>query len=186
VLRAACAQIKAWQEAGMPSLYIAVNLSAQGFHRADLAGGIARVFKETGLDPRCIEVEITESTAMQDIERTVEHLSRLAEMGVGISIDDFGTGYSSLSYLKKLPIQKLKIDKSFIQDIATDPDDRTIISAVVALAHNMKIRVVAEGVETEAQLSFLREVGCQEMQGYLISAALPAEEFQALVLSRRE
>ena len=185
VLRSACMQINAWQEAGMPPVHIAVNLSAQSFNRTDLAGDIAHIIGETGIDPHCIEIEITESTAMQDIERTVEHLRRLAEMGVGISVDDFGTGYSSLSYLKRLPIQKIKIDKSFIRDIADDPDDRTIIRAVVAMAHNMKMRVVAEGVETQAQLSFLREVGCQEMQGYLISEALPAEEFQARVLASR-
>src|SRR5208337_2976455 len=138
-----------------------------------------------GLEPKFLDLEITESVAMKNPEHTVANINRLAEMGVNISIDDFGTGYSSLSYMKRLPIQKLKIDQSFIRDIATDPDDRAIITAVTSMAHNMNMKVIAEGVETEDQLSFLRETHCDEAQGYLFSRPLPAEEFWELVEGRR-
>ena len=122
---------------------------------------------------------------MSNVERTALRMRELAAMGIHISIDDFGTGYSSLDYLKRLPIERLKIDRSFVQDITTDPDDRTIISAVTAMAHNMKMKVLAEGVETEEQLSFLRTTGCDEMQGFLFSRPLPAEDFRELLAAAR-
>ena len=135
------------------------------------------------MDPDCLDLEVTESTAMSDVERTASQLRELRRMGVHVSIDDFGTGYSSLNYLKKLPIERLKIDKSFIRDIAHDPDDRAIISAVTSMARKMGIRTVAEGVETEEQLAFLRSAECDEAQGFLFSRPLPAAEFRVLISS---
>jgi diguanylate cyclase (GGDEF)-like protein/PAS domain S-box-containing protein len=184
VLRTACAQLKEWQQAGMPDICIAVNLSARQFQKADLAERIALILEKTGIDPSRLSLEITESTAMGNLERTITPITKLADMGIGIGIDDFGTGYSSLSCLKKLPLHKVKIDKSFVNGIATDVDDRTIIKAVTALAQNMQLRVVAEGVETGEQLEFLRSIDCQEMQGNLFSRPLPAAEMAELITSR--
>jgi diguanylate cyclase (GGDEF)-like protein len=181
VLKAACKQFKEWKEADLLNMCVTVNLSAKQFQKADFVECITEILDETGFEPNRLQLEITESTAMKSTEHTIPNMNRLAELGVGISIDDFGTGYSSLSYLKKLHIQKLKIDKSFIHDIATDPDAMSIISAVTAMAQNMKIRVIAEGVETEQQIEFLKSVGCQEMQGFLFSRPLPAEEFRELI-----
>jgi diguanylate cyclase (GGDEF)-like protein/PAS domain S-box-containing protein len=185
VLRTACKQFKEWQETGLLKMGVTVNLSAKQFQKADFVERLTEVLDETGLEPDRLQLEITESTAMKSLEHTIPSMNRLAEIGVGISIDDFGTGYSSLSSLKKLPIQKLKIDKSFIQDIATNPDDRAIVSAVTAMARNMKLTVVAEGVETEEQVDFLKSVGCQEMQGFLFSRPLPAEEFRQLMAEEK-
>ncbi len=184
VLRVACVQFKQWREAGLPHLCVAVNLSAKQFQKADLVERVAQILEDTGLDPQSLNLEITESTAMKNLELTIPNMAKLAEMGVGICIDDFGTGYSSLNYLKKLPIHKLKIDQSFVKDIATDLDDRTIVKAVTNLAQNMKLRVIAEGVETGEQLEFLKSIGCHEIQGYLVSKPLPAEELEDFVLSK--
>ncbi|MEW6117501.1 MAG: EAL domain-containing protein [Nitrospirota bacterium] len=181
VLRTACTQCREWQESGIPGMCVTVNLSAEQFQKTDLVERISLILKETGLEPNRLDLEITESTAMKSLEQTIHNMNRLAEIGVRISIDDFGTGYSSLSYLKKLPIQKLKIDQSFVRDIATDPDDRAIISAVTAVAQNMKLRVIAEGVETEEQFEFLKSIGCQEIQGFFFSKPLPADEFRELI-----
>ena len=180
VLRAACKQFKKWRETGL-NMCVTVNLSAKQFQKADLVEWVAAVLSETELEPHRLQLEITESTAMKSLEHTIPIMNRLAEIGVGISIDDFGTGYSSLTYLKKLPIQKLKIHKSFIQNITADPDAMAIIGAVTAMAQNMKLRVIAEGVETEEQLKFLKSLGCQEMQGFLLSRPLPAKEFRELM-----
>ncbi len=182
VMRAACAQIKAWMDAGLPPVCVAVNLSARAFQHPDLTKRIAQVLSEAGISPQFLNIEITESLAMSNIERTIACLKELSEMGVGTSIDDFGTGYSSLSYLKKLPIQKLKIDQLFIRDITVDPDDRAISNAVIAMAHNMNIKVLAEGVETEGQLSFLHSARCDEAQGYLFSKPIPAEKFREFMM----
>ena len=181
VLREACAQCKTWQEAGYPPLRVTVNLSARQFLMQDIVALISRTLEETGLAPELLELEITESVAMRNTERTVPHLSRLTEMGVVISIDDFGTGYSSLSYLKKLPIQKIKIDKSFISGLPGDTDDKAIVSAVIAMAHTMRLKVVAEGVETEEQLRLLRSGGCDAIQGYFSGKPLPAAEFEKML-----
>ncbi len=181
VLRAACAQNKAWQEAGYPPLCVTVNLSARQFQQSNLAEMVAQVLHETNLDAEWLELEITESTAMQDIGHTIPNLSRLTEMGIRFAIDDFGTGCTSLSYLKSLPIRKLKIDRSFISGLTTDPDDQAIVTAVIALAHNLRLKVVAEGVETEDQLLFLRSSRCDEVQVYLLSEPVPVEEFEKLM-----
>jgi diguanylate cyclase (GGDEF)-like protein/PAS domain S-box-containing protein len=181
VLRNVCAQTRAWLDAGLPPFCVTVNLSAREFQNPELVRIIAGILAETELPPEFLDIEITESTAMHDIERAIARLDQLAAMGVGISIDDFGTGYSSLSYLKRMPVQKIKIDRSFVKDIAIDSDDRAIIRAVTAMAHNMKMRVVAEGVETADQLSFLHEADCDEAQGYLFSRPLPAEKFKELL-----
>ncbi len=185
VLRTACAQLSAWQEAGLVNMSITANLSAGEFQKSDIVDRISLILHETGLEPKLLALEITEGVAMKNTEHTVANIHRLAEMGVHIAIDDFGTGPLSLSDLKRLPVQKLKIDQSFIRDIATDPDDRAIITAVTSMAHKMNMKVVAEGVETEDQLSFLRETHCDEAQGYLFSRPLPAEDLWELVEARR-
>ncbi|MEW5745315.1 MAG: EAL domain-containing protein [Nitrospirota bacterium] len=173
VLRTACAQARAWQDAGMTPGCVTVNLSARQFQQPDLAEMVSEVLRGSGLHPRHLEIEITESTVMQQIESALPNLITLQQMGVAFSIDDFGTGYTSLSYLKKLPVRKIKIDKSFIKGLLDDPDYKAIVSAVIALAHSLKLQVVAEGVETEDQLEFLESAGCDAVQGYLFSEALP-------------
>jgi EAL domain-containing protein (putative c-di-GMP-specific phosphodiesterase class I) len=187
VLRSACRQMKRWIDAGLPPVCVTVNLSARLFEKPDLVALIQGILDETGIAPEYLDLEITEITegmAMNNVESSAARLRQLAEMGVHISIDDFGTGYSSLNYLKRLPIERLKIDRSFVQDIASDADDRTIIRAVTAMAHNMKMKVIAEGVETEEQLAFLRDTGCDEMQGFLFSRPVPADQFEELIATR--
>ena len=184
VLRTACAQARSWQLAGMP-LRVAVNLSGRQFLQGDLAAKIAAILDECGLDASLLEVEITESMLMQDTAQTNAALTALHRLGLKISIDDFGTGYSSLSYLKRMPIDILKIDQSFVRDIHTDPDDRSIVTAVIALAHSLHLQVVAEGVETPEQLAFLRSQDCDTVQGYLFSRPVPAEDVLALLHSLR-
>ncbi|BAZ40766.1 diguanylate cyclase/phosphodiesterase [Calothrix sp. NIES-4101] len=182
VLRNACMQTKYWQRLlGLPSLSIAVNLSARQFQQLNLVEMVQQVLTETGLSPECLELEVTESTAMQNVEFTKEILTELHEMGVSISIDDFGTGYSSLSYLKNFPIQSLKIDRSFVRDLTTSTHDAAITTAIITLAHGLNLAVVAEGVETEEQRNLLRILNCELMQGYLFSGALPAEEATKLL-----
>ena len=181
VLRHACAQNKAWQEAGLPPLMMAVNLSARQLRQIDLLDLVKSTLAETGLDPRLLELELTESMIMRDPGRVSEILQQFSAMGVSLSVDDFGTGYSSLSYLKRFPINKVKIDQSFVHDITTDPDDAAIAKTIISIAHDMKMRVIAEGVETEGQASFLRKHRCDEMQGYLFSKPVPAEEFERLL-----
>ena len=176
VLRTACAQVRAWQEAGLRPIRVAVNLSVRQFYQKDLVEIVARILEQTGVDSRYIEFEITESCLMQNTQAMVALLTELNRLGVRFSIDDFGTGYSSLAYLKRFPIDTLKIDRSFVCDIGTDPDDAAIVKAIIALAHSLEMRVVAEGVETPEQLHFLRTHGCDEIQGYLISRPLPADE----------
>ena len=183
VLRNVCEQVKVWQDAGL-SASVSVNLSARQLQSPQLVARVSRIFNETGVSPEALHFEITESIAMHNIERTAERLKELSAMGVQIYIDDFGTGYSSLNYLKRLPIECLKIDKSFIRDIGDDSDNRTIISAVTAMAHKMRLKVIAEGVETQEQFSFLRFAGCDEVQGFLFSRPLPAENFEELISAR--
>jgi diguanylate cyclase (GGDEF)-like protein/PAS domain S-box-containing protein len=176
VLRTACARARAWQDLGHPHLSMAVNLSARQFQQPDLVAQVKRALEDTGLPPRCLDLEITETNAMQNAEGTINTLRELKSLGVRISIDDFGIGYSSLNYLKRFPIDTLKIDQSFVRDITTDPDDAAIATAVIALAHTLKLRVVAEGVETQEQLAFLAARHCDRMQGYLFSRPLPSQE----------
>ncbi|MES2127252.1 MAG: EAL domain-containing protein, partial [Pseudomonadota bacterium] len=184
VLRTACAQARAWELAGLP-LRVAVNLSARQFRQGDVANLIENILRESELSADLLEVEMTEGMLMEDTEQTSATLDTLHRMGVQISIDDFGTGYSSLSYLKRLPIDILKIDQSFVRDIHTDPDDRSIVTAVIALAHSLHLHVVAEGVETEEQLAFLRGQSCDTMQGYLFSRPIGGDAMLELLQSRK-
>jgi diguanylate cyclase (GGDEF)-like protein/PAS domain S-box-containing protein len=183
VLRTACAQNKEWQEAGYPPFRMTVNISAHQFQDPDLIEKTSHILSETGLNPEFLELEITEGTAMRNVEHTISTITRLTDMGIRFAIDDFGIGYSSLSYLKKLPIQTLKIDQSFIMGITADPSDKAIVNAVIAMAHNLNLNVVAEGVETEGQRSFLQLSRCDGMQGYLVSRPLPAHEFREVILA---
>ena len=176
VLRAACKQMKAWHDMGHPWLRVAVNLSPRQFQDRDLVATVERILAETGFPAPLLDLEITESTAMQNAELSLAILNRLKEMGIRISIDDFGTGYSSLSYLKRFPIDTVKIDQDFVRDLTTD--DAAIIIAVISMARALNLRVVAEGVETQEQLDFLRRENCAEMQGFLYSEPMSAAEFE--------
>lgn len=182
VLHTACAQNKAWQDAGFPPVRVAVNLSARQFQLQNLVATVSRVLKETGLDPHWLELEITETVAMQNAEYATGMLKELKDMGIELSIDDFGTGYSSLSYLKRFPINKLKIDKSFVNEIGTDKDHAAIASTIIVLGQSLKLGVVAEGVETEEQLDFLKLHQCNEMQGFLFGRPVSAGEFETLLM----
>ena len=181
VLKTACNQNKAWQLGGLPQIVISVNLSARQFRQNDLVESIAKILQESQLDARFLELEITESMAMHRADETKVALARLSESGIRLAIDDFGTGYSSLSYLKRFPIHKLKIDKSFIRDITTDPDDAAIVSAIIAMSRSLKRQVIAEGVETQEQLEFLDKLGCDEYQGYLFSKPVDADAIAGLL-----
>lgn len=185
-LRQACLQNMAWQAQGLAGLTVAVNLSPRQFSDADLLGDIVSILHETGMDGRQLELEITESAIMQDAEAGRRLLRSLKSLGVRIAIDDFGTGYSSLSTLKQFPIDTLKIDRSFIADLASDPEDRGLTEAILQMARTLKLHVVAEGVENAVQQTFLRERGCDELQGFLFSKPLPAEAFAAFVQRRRQ
>jgi diguanylate cyclase (GGDEF)-like protein/PAS domain S-box-containing protein len=184
VLRQACRQARVWREAGLPPVQLAVNLSASQFQSPSLIADVTRILEETGLDPASLELELTESTIMLNPEVAIASLRRLRSMGVGIAVDDFGTGYSSLSYLRKLPISALKIDRSFVRDCLYDPDDAAIVTAVISMAQSLRLKVVAEGVETAEQMAFLHERGCREMQGYYFGAPRDAASFEELVTSR--
>jgi diguanylate cyclase (GGDEF)-like protein/PAS domain S-box-containing protein len=183
VLRTACAQVRAWHEAGFANLRLAVNLSGRQFEQEDLVRDIARVVEGSAFDPTDLELELTESSIMRDPEQAVAKLEALDRLGIRLSIDDFGTGYSSLLHLKRFPIKALKIDQSFIQDITTDPDDAAIAQAIIALAESLRLKVIAEGVETRGQLELLRRYRCDQMQGYLFSKPLPAGELLELLKS---
>ncbi|MGV3655350.1 MAG: EAL domain-containing protein [Noviherbaspirillum sp.] len=173
VLRKACEQARAWQEAGLPVVPVAVNLSARQF-TSGIADTVREILDETGLDPGLLELELTESVSMHDPEHTIGILRRLKEMGVSLSIDDFGTGYSNLNYLKRFPVDKLKLDQSFVRDLTTDADDLAISRAVISMAHSLRLKVIAEGVETRGQLALLAQNGCNEIQGYLLSKPVDA------------
>ncbi len=177
VLREVCRHAVGWHALGLPPVRVAVNLSSKQFTKRDLVGEIARILDETGLDPRRLNIEITEGTLASKIESTVKTLEKLNALGVTISVDDFGVGYSSLNYLKRFPIHKLKIDQSFVRDVTTDVNDAAIASAVIALAHKLNLEVIAEGVETLEQLFFLSRQGCHEVQGHLISKPMSNENF---------
>lgn len=180
-LRDVCRQARAWQNAGLPLISVAVNLSARQFHDVELPDIIANALATSGLTPNFLELEITESMIMQGRDQATQILQRFRDLGTHVSIDDFGTGYSSLSYLKRFPIDALKIDRSFVNDLPHDTDDAAITQAIIAMAHSLKLQVVAEGVETVEQLEFLRELGCDQIQGYLFSKPVPAEAFAALL-----
>ncbi len=180
VLEAACRQNAAWQKAGFAPVRMAVNLSLRQFQQSDLIETINRILTETELEPSYLELELTESLVMCDAGRTIEMLRQLRARGIKISIDDFGTGYSSLSHLKDIPLDALKIDRSFVRDMMTDRNIVAIVKSIIALAHNFKLKVIAEGVETEDQALFLRQLGCDEMQGYLFGKPLPPAEIETL------
>jgi diguanylate cyclase (GGDEF)-like protein len=181
VLREACRQARAWQDAGLPPLLIAVNVSAVEFRDKDFVEGVRTILSETGLPARYLELELTEGVLMEDVESAASVLLELKAMGVHLAIDDFGIGYSSLSYLRKFPIDALKIDKSFIHQDTTDPDESTIVGAVIAMGRSLKLRVVAEGVETLEQLMVLQGLHCDEAQGFYFSRPVAAEQFADLL-----
>ena len=181
VLKTACRQSTSWTSDGLPPIRMAVNLSAQQFRQDNLPSLVADIIAETGIAPHLLELEITESDAMKNSEETILHLRHFKEMGVELAIDDYGTGYSSLGYLKLYPVNRLKIDRSFIKDIETSSDDSAIAAATIALAHALGKKVVAEGVETAGQLNFLREQKCDIVQGYYYSRPLPAAELAEFV-----
>jgi EAL domain-containing protein (putative c-di-GMP-specific phosphodiesterase class I) len=185
VLQTACRQIREWQAQGHPNLTVSVNLSPRQFQGPDLVSQVAGALQEPGVDPRCLDLEITESNAMENAELTVNSLWELKRLGVGISMDVFGTGYSSLNYLKRFPIDRVKLDQSFVRDVASNPEDAAIVRAVIAMAHTLRLVVAAEGVETEEQLAFLRQHQCDEMQGFLFSPPVPPDEFQRLLRRRQ-
>ena len=185
VLRIACEQAREWREAGYAAMRMSVNFSAQQFRTEDVVETVAGVLRDTPMSPRGLDVEITESTMMENQELAVTSLQRMKGTGITVSLDDFGTGYSSLSYLKGFPIDTVKIDSSFIHDIPADPDSASITAAIISMAHTLKLRVVAEGVETPEQLAFLREAGCDEAQGYLFSRPLTADAATELLREGR-
>jgi diguanylate cyclase (GGDEF)-like protein/PAS domain S-box-containing protein len=186
VLESACTQARAWRDAGLGPVPVAVNLSAKQFRRQDLCAAVTRALGRSGIDPAALELEITESAAMENPEGAVATLGELHRLGVHLSIDDFGTGYSSLSYLKRFPLDSLKIDRSFVTGLPGDADDISIARAVIAMAHSLDMKVVAEGVETEPQRAFLSINGCDQIQGYLISRPLDAEQCTRYLRDRRE
>ncbi len=181
VLRAACREAKRFHDRGLTSLRVSVNISARQFRDPALVWTVESALSEAGLDPRCLELEITESVAMEDVEQTMSTLAELRKSGISIAIDDFGTGHSALSYLKRFPIDALKIDKSFLSDLPGGYADSAIVASVIQLANGLGIRVVAEGVETIEQIEFLREHACREVQGYYFSCAVPPAEIAKLL-----
>jgi diguanylate cyclase (GGDEF)-like protein/PAS domain S-box-containing protein len=182
VMRAACARNLAWQAAGHEPIRVSVNISARQFAEPELLDSIKSVLHDTGMAAEHLLLELTESVVMENPARAVVTLDALHDLGIGLAVDDFGTGYSSLSYLKRFPFNMLKIDRSFVMDIPRDADDMTIVEAVVGLAHSLKLEVTAEGVETVEQLAFLRELGCDHIQGFLVSRPVPAAEMEALLV----
>lgn len=185
VLRQSCLQARQWQVAGYPPMRISVNMSARQFRQKDLVPMVRRILQETGLSPEYLDLEITESILMNDVDGAVERLVELHSLGIQLSIDDFGTGYSSLAYLKKFPIQYLKIDRSFVRDVIIDPNDAAIATAVIDLARNMNLNVIAEGIEQQDQHQFLLDRGCGYGQGYLFSRPIPAHEFEQLLVRQQ-
>jgi diguanylate cyclase (GGDEF)-like protein/PAS domain S-box-containing protein len=183
VLHEACREARSWQRAGLPPLHVSVNLSPIQFRKRSVPLLVAKALSDSGLDPRRLDLELTESIVMQDLEAVINDLKQLRDLGVQISIDDFGTGYSSLSYVKRLPVNRLKIDQSFVRNVSTDPNDAAIVRAIVTLGHSLDLEVVAEGVETADQLARLRAEGCDHVQGFYFGRPMPADEFVAFVRS---
>jgi diguanylate cyclase (GGDEF)-like protein len=181
VLREACRQATAWRRAGLPALTVAVNLSGVQFRRGDVEQTVRLALETSGYDPACLELEITESTLIQNVEEVLESVKQLKRLGVRLSIDDFGTGYSSLAYLKRFDVDKLKIDQSFIRDLTNDANDAAIVQAVIQMGHSLNLRVIAEGVENAEALARLRALGCDEVQGYYFAKPMPADEFARFV-----
>ena len=185
ILRAACEQNKAWQDAGLARVPVAVNVSSRQFATNNVRESVVQALETSGLDPRYLELEITESAMMRDHEETAQTLRELKELGIQVAMDDFGTGFSSLSYLKRFPLDTLKIDRSFVTGLPLEPDATGIVNAIVAMARVLRLKVVAEGVETEEQAAFLTGLGCDEMQGYLFSKPVAAEDFARILGPQR-
>jgi len=185
VMRNACSQNKEWQDKGLAPMRLSVNFSARQFQQPAFIATVAEILKETNLDPRWLELELTESSIMKEPEQAIEKLHELKLMGIRVAIDDFGTGYSSLNYLKRFPIDTLKIDKTFVADVCKDPHDTAIVRAIITLGHALDLTVVAEGVETQEQLQYLSSLGCDVVQGFLFSKSLPAAVFEELLLEQR-
>ncbi len=186
VIEAVCQQIGAWQRSAIGAVEVSVNVSGHQLIEGDLIADIARILAQTGVEPHWLEVELTEGSLMENTQHTIASLQRLHTMGVRISIDDFGTGYSSLAYLRRFPIDTLKIDIAFIREVTSNPQDAAITRTIIELAHSLNLRVVAEGVETQAQLAFLKDAGCDQIQGYLFSRPLPVATLERLLLERSE
>jgi len=180
-LREACQQNLAWQQAGLSPLVVAVNVSLRQFQRDDFLQTVSSVLQQTGLAAAALELEVTESSVMHNAERLIDMLSNIRALGVHISVDDFGTGYSSLSYLKRFPVDRLKIDRSFVQDILVDKDSEAIVRTIIALGHNLGLKLVAEGVENAEQVAYLLANGCDELQGFYYGRPMPAHEFELLL-----
>jgi len=183
VLREACKQARAWVDAGLPPTTMAVNISAMEFRNEAFLEGVFAIIKETGFDAQYLELELTETALMRHVESTEITLRELRARGVQLVVDDFGTGYSSLSYLRKFPIEALKIDQSFIRQITTTPDDKAIVAAVITMGQSLKMRVIAEGVETQEEMAFLQAHHCDEAQGYYFGRPMPPHDFAKLLES---
>ncbi|WP_426220065.1 EAL domain-containing response regulator [Pseudomonas sp. DWRC2-2] len=186
VIEAVCQQIADWQRSAIGAVEVSVNVSGHQLIEGDLIADIARILALTGVEPHWLEVELTEGSLMENTQHTIASLQRLHAMGVKISIDDFGTGYSSLAYLRRFPIDTLKIDIAFIREVTSNPQDAAITRTIIELAHSLNLRVVAEGVETQAQLAFLKDAGCDQIQGYLFSRPLPVATLERLLLERSQ
>jgi diguanylate cyclase (GGDEF)-like protein/PAS domain S-box-containing protein len=181
VLRTACDQARSWQIQGLRSILVSVNVSPRQFREGDMVQTVAEALEQSGLPARCLQLELTENTIMDDAEKYVSMLRDLKQLGVQLAVDDFGTGYSSLSYLKRFPVDHLKIDRAFVKDITTDPDDGAIVQTIIALGHKLGMRIVAEGVESEEQREYLQRARCDELQGFYFSKPVPASEFATLL-----
>jgi EAL domain-containing protein (putative c-di-GMP-specific phosphodiesterase class I) len=185
ILRTTCAQAQAWRASGHPNFWVSVNLSARQFQDSNLVEKMTRILTETGLPSDGLRLEITESVAIQNMERSIMTISKFEDMGISVSLDDFGTGYSSLSYLRQFPLKALKIDRSFIQDIHLNKKNEALIMAIIAMARSLGLEVVAEGVEKQEQLSFLRMNHCNYAQGFLLGRPIPREEFLNVLSNKK-
>ncbi|MBF0187613.1 MAG: EAL domain-containing protein, partial [Magnetococcales bacterium] len=185
VLSTACHQLAQWQSMGLPPVRVGVNISPIQFKRQDIASLVESLIEETGLDPQLLDLEITESAIMDDVDKAVAMLNRINSLGVKLSIDDFGTGYSSLSQLRQFPFKTLKIDRSFVNHINENAGDKAIVTAIIAMAHSLDQTVIVEGLETKEQLSIMRHLRCNEMQGFLFSAPQPAEKMTEMLRQGR-
>jgi len=180
-MREACTQMRTWQDRGLGRLRISVNISARYLRQETFLDEVVQILSETRLDPNCVELELTETAIMENTDSAAAVLERARKLGMKIAIDDFGTGYSSLSYLKQLPIDSVKLDRSFVRGATSDPDDAALVMAIVTLAHNLKLNVIAEGIETPEQLAFLRLLRCDEGQGFLFGKPMPPAVFESSI-----